>query len=414
VTDGRFVATVSRFDPNLISAGSETVSLGVLTTSYPTQVGCGAGTFVRGFCGACGAVGLSVEVLCPEPALPGPLPVDPGVGVYPLAYFRPRRFQFLSAPPGAPEALAGNPALWVPAAAYAARLTAAVLGRRRRFRALVSHWLVPCAASGALGWSGSHLAIVHGSDLHLLERLGWGRALARWLVREGLRFAFVSTDLQRRFMALLSPELIERLDGRTVVQPMGVNVATLGGGDRQAGRVRLGLRGPVALWLGRFNPLKRPALALALAEVMPELTVVLAGAGPLEQALRRRARPLGRRVRFCGWVNAAERRELLAAADVLLITSTTLADGRSEGAPVVAMEGLVAGLGVVATRVGGLVELGARGELDLVSDGDVAGLAAACRARLAVGRLPENQRLELAREMDWQTVLPRLLKPIGL
>ncbi len=397
-----------------MSTGAEDLPLGVLTTSYPTHAGSGAGTFVRDFCAACGAAGLPVEVLCPEPSLTATLPTDPGVRVQPLAYFRPRGAQFLSASPGAPEALARTPALWAPATAYAARLTAAVMDRQRGYRALVSHWLVPCAVSGTLASNRPHLAIVHGSDVHLLERLPLGRALARWLVREGLHFAFVSRDLQRRFGALLTPDLAERLHRGSVVQGMGVHAATLAGGDRQGCRARLGLRGPVALWLGRFTPLKRPSLALELAEAMPSLTVVLAGAGPAEPVLRQKAQSLGKRVRFCGWVDAQERRDLLAAADVLVITSTVLADGRSEGAPVVAREGLVAGLPVVATRVGGLVDLADSGSVDLVPDRDVAGLVAACDGRLSEGRLDEKIRADLVRELDWRTVLPRLLAPLGL
>lgn len=398
-----------------MSFPAEDFPLGVLTTSYPTYPGSGAGTFVRGFCAACGAAGLPVEVLCPEPAKAVALPVDPGVGVRPLAYFRPRGAQFLSASPGAPEALARTPALWAPAAAYAARLTAEALGRRKRYRALVSHWLVPSALCGSLATQVPHLAIAHGSDVHLLERLPLGRVLARWLVRQGLCFAFVSSALQRRFAALLPPDLQDALSRRAVVQPMGVQTALLAGGDREGARARLGLRGRVALWLGRFTALKRPALALALAEAVPDLTLLMAGAGPAEPALRNRARPLGRRVRFCGWADGALRQDLLAAADVLVITSTVLPDGRSEGLPVVAIEALAAGLPVAATRVGGLAELSAMEvPLRLVDDGDRVGLARACRALLEAGRPDEPRRARLARRLDWQTVLPRLLAPLGL
>jgi glycosyltransferase involved in cell wall biosynthesis len=394
---------------------SEDRPLGVLTTSYPTRSDSAAGTFVRGFCAACGAAGLGVEVLCPEPAGAVELPADPGVEVRPLAYFRPRRAQFLSALPGAPEGLAQWPALWAPAAAYTARLTAAALGRRRRYRALVSHWLVPSALCGALATDLPHLAIAHGSDVHLLERRPLGPGLARWLVRQGLAFAFVSGSLQQRFAALLPPDLQEALHRRAVVQPMGVEAVSVAGGDREATRSRLGLRGPVALWLGRFTALKRPAMALALAEAMPELTLLMAGAGPEEPALRRRARGLGRRVRLCGWADGAARRDLLAAADVLAITSTVLPDGRSEGLPVAALEALAAGLPVAATRVGGLGDLAAmEAPLRLADDGDVAGLAQACRSLWTAGRPDEATRAGLARRLDWQTVLPRLLAPLGL
>ena len=76
---------------------------------------------------------------------------------------------------------------------------------------------------------------------------------------------------------------------------------------------------------------------MALAEAMPELTVVLAGAGPQELALRHQAQPLGRRVRFYGWADAEGRRELLAAADAGAIAVYDIiairkrADGTVEG-----------------------------------------------------------------------------------
>lgn len=389
--------------------------LGVLTTSYPTSAHSSAGTFVRGFCVACARAGHLVEVLCPESAVTPEPPDDAGVRVRPLAYARPRHLQFLSAAPGAPEELTDRPVLWAPAAAYAARLTAEVMGRQRRYGAVVSHWLLPCAVSGALATRRPHLAIAHGSDVHLLERLPVGRAVARWLVKQGVRLAFVSTDLRRRFAAMLTSPLADQMHAGAVVQPMGVHAAELTGGDRRGARARLALTGPVALWLGRLTPLKRPALALALAEAMPELTVVLAGAGPAESALRQRAQGLGARVRLCGWANSAQRRDLLAAADLLVITSTVLPGGRSEGAPVVAREGLAAGLPVVATRVGGLEDLTAlNAPLRLVDDGDVAALAAASRGLLAAGKPDVVRSAHLARELDWQTVLPRLLAPLGL
>jgi glycosyltransferase involved in cell wall biosynthesis len=384
--------------------------LGVLTTSYPTHPGSGAGTFVRGFCVACARAGWPVEVLCPEPAADLALPADPGVRVRPLAYFRPRRAQFLSASPGAPEALAAHPALWLPGLAYSARLTAAALSGRRRYGALVSHWLVPGALCGALGTDLPHLAIAHGSDVHLLSRLPAGRAVARWLVRQGVAFAFVSEALRERFAALLTPVLREALHGQSLVQPMGVDVADVASGDRATGRARHALEGPVVLWMGRLTALKRPSLALALAEALPEVTLVMAGTGPDEAALRRQAAPLGRRVRLVGWVDASARRDLFAAADVALITSTAAADGRSEGLPVAALEALAAGLPLAATRVGGLGELAAlEAPVRLVADGDLAGLVRACRDLLAAGRPDAAQRARLARALDWQTVLPRLL-----
>ncbi len=412
--------------------GSSDLAIGVLTTSYPsgllTQDGSGrtpgrlsegagltsAGGFVRGFCLACARAGHRVEVLCPEPADPA-LPLrDPGVRVAPLAYFRPRGLQFLSSAPGAPEALTSRPWLWAPALAFSARLTAACLSRRGGYGVVVSHWLLPCGLAAALASNAPHLAIAHGSDVHLLERMAGGARIARWLVRQRVSLAFVSGSLRRRFAALLTRDLQRRLLDISVVQPMGVCAGELVGGDRVGTRARMGLQGPVALWMGRMTPLKRAALAVDLARVMPELTLVLAGGGPEEERLRRSSRPLGTRVRFVGWVGSAERADLLAAADLLVITSTVLPDGRGDGAPVVAREALAAGLPVVSTTPGGLAEARRLGApVELVEDGDLGALVTGARWALHRGRLGGGSRERLARELDWQVVLPRLLAQVS-
>ncbi|MFH2009523.1 MAG: glycosyltransferase [bacterium] len=387
--------------------------LGVLTTSYPHRDGDGAGSFVREFCVACVAVGLPVEVLCPQAESEQQL-TDPGVRVTRLAYWRPRRAQFLSQAPGAPDALADRPWRWAPAAAFSARLLGAVAARRHAYRALVSHWLVPCGVAGAAAGA-PHLAIAHGSDVRQLRRLPGGGRLARWLVSRGTLFAFVSEALRDQFGELLAPPERELLLRRALVQPMGVDVASLGGCDRTAVRRRLGLRGPVALWLGRMVPVKRPERMLALARALPELTLLLAGAGPLEGALRRDAAPLGDRVRFFGWVDSRLRAELLAAADVFVIPSTVLDDGRSEGQPVAAREALAAGLPVVATPVGGLAELPALGPaVHLAADERLSSLERALRAALTHGRLPAADCSRLAASLDWSAVLPRLLSSLAL
>ena len=368
---------------------------------------------MRGFCLACVTAGFDVEVLCPEPAVGSGVISDPGIQVRRLGYCRPRRAQFLSALPGAPETLAASPFSWVPAGAYGARLTAEVLRRQGRYRALVSHWLLPCTVAGALGTAVPHLGVVHGSDMHLLARLSGGRAVARWLVRGGVRLAFVSRDLYARFAQLLPSSLWDRFESLASVQPMGVDWASISGVDRRGARQRLEVSGPVALWMGRMVPVKRPDLALAVAERWPELTLLIAGSGPLESRLRRRAEGLGRRVRFLGWADEQTRAMLLGAADALLITSTELPDGRSEGLPVAALEALAVGLPVVASRVGGLGELEAYGSGAHLVGGDSAD--AICAAlRKVVDKGAAGARSGGVMGLDWQVVLPRLLAPLGL
>ncbi|PWU18672.1 MAG: hypothetical protein C5B48_14510 [Candidatus Rokuibacteriota bacterium] len=109
----------------------------------------------------------------------------------------------------------------------------------------------------------------------------------------------------------------------------------------------------------------------ALAE-LPDVSGVLIGDGELRPELERLAEALelGRRVTFTGWREDA--RGLIAAFDVLAVPS------RYEGFPLVALEGMSAGVPVIASAVGGLVEAIEDGETGiLVPPDDVEALRAA-------------------------------------
>jgi glycosyltransferase involved in cell wall biosynthesis len=100
--------------------------------------------------------------------------------------------------------------------------------------------------------------------------------------------------------------------------------------------------------------------------------LVVAGDGPLRDALERRAR--GSDVRFVGRVTPAELDGLRARASVALVPSRS-----AETFGLAAAEALAAGLPVVASRVGALPEL-LEGVAPLVAPGDVDALAAAMQA----------------------------------
>ena len=93
-----------------------------------------------------------------------------------------------------------------------------------------------------------------------------------------------------------------------------------------------------------------------LQGVAAQLTI--AGAGPDETALRQTVRELNleREVRFVGPVFAAAKLRLLAQADVLILPSY------AEGLPYALLEGMAAGLPVVATPVGAIPDVVSEGE----------------------------------------------------
>ncbi len=126
--------------------------------------------------------------------------------------------------------------------------------------------------------------------------------------------------------------------------------------------------------VGRMVPIKNHALLLdAFARLvgrMPRLHLVIVGDGQLrDRAEARAARPdLAGRVHFLGWRRDLER--IYAGLDLFVLSS------KNEGTPVAVIEALAAGLPVVATAVGGVVDLLDQGRLGhLVPPGDPEALA---------------------------------------
>ena len=125
--------------------------------------------------------------------------------------------------------------------------------------------------------------------------------------------------------------------------------------DRVTARRRLGLpeEGKVIGWVGRLSREKGPDVAIrALAGVRDRNWVaVFLGDGPERPALERLAAEQGvaSRIRWMGtWSGAGA---VMAAFDVLLLSS------RTEGTPVVLLEAAAAGVPIVATAVGGVPDL---------------------------------------------------------
>ncbi|MBI4661682.1 MAG: glycosyltransferase family 4 protein [Verrucomicrobia bacterium] len=136
--------------------------------------------------------------------------------------------------------------------------------------------------------------------------------------------------------------------------------------DRRTVRKNLGAAETdfVILMVGILRSVKGHDTALkafqkACAKI-PHARLILAGDGPLLQAMEELARDLGvsERVGFLGFREDVA--DLMGAADVLLLTS------RSEGVPQCVTQAMSVELPVVATRVGGVVELIAHEETGLL------------------------------------------------
>jgi glycosyltransferase involved in cell wall biosynthesis len=202
------------------------------------------------------------------------------------------------------------------------------------------------------------------------DRRRWRAWLERWAGREAVRIVCVSQSVADHCRRLGYPA--ERLE----VIPNGIDVAAFAGAEpldlRDLG-LPPGRRGIVCI--GRLDPQKGLRSLLAAAphflRPLPNHDLILVGEGPERRSLERLALAsgFGERIHLVGW--RANIPALLAAADLLVLSS------RWEGMPNVVLEAMAAGKAVVATRAEGVVELlGEQAEPQTVAVDDEAGLAA--------------------------------------
>jgi len=356
--------------------------VGVLTTSYPRFAGDGAGSFVADDVARLVRGGASVEVIAAGdgPAgvtctRDGPVTVTrigtTGVGAGATSIFY---------GDGAPEALERRGArAWIAGAHFTAALRRQVAAARARWQAVVSHWLVPCAWT-ALSAAPHlpHRGYAHSGDVALLERLPFGRTIARQLAGGAADLVFVSRDLQRRFAALVGSSVgrVERL------LPDGELFRPASPAARAAARQRLGLSRPTVVAVGRLIPIKGFDVLIDAVGDLAQVAII--GAGSEHERLRARARQRRVALRLPGFVPRAELAGWLAAGDVYVQPSRRLESGRTEGVPMAALEALAIGVPVIAARSGGLAELD--GSVSWFEPGDVASLRAALLVALQPAR----------------------------
>ncbi|TMQ28002.1 MAG: glycosyltransferase family 4 protein [Deltaproteobacteria bacterium] len=350
--------------------------LGVVTTSYPRFPGDPAGNFVAAHVAAIRALGHRVEVIAAGDADAAALRVASGL------FYR----------GGAPDALERSPLrAGIAAAAFAARLTAAVTRRARGWDAVVAHWLAPSALA-ALPSRRPLLAIAHGGDVFTLRRLHLLGPALHALARADARLVFVSEQL--RAVARAAAPSLAWLD-RAIVQPMGVDVA------RFAALPRAPADPPIVLVAARLVPIKGVDVAIAAMCHVRGARLVVAGDGPERPRLAARGAAT-----FLGEVTTDRRDDLLRTASVVVVPSRIAPSGRTEGTPAIALEALAAGVPVIASAVGGLCELpGVR----LVPPDDPRALGRAIDQVIAEPPAPAALRAGVE-NLDWREIAHRLLR----
>ena len=256
------------------------------------------------------------------------------------------------------------------------------------------HFAVP---SGPVAWGVSHLThIPYILTAHLGDvPKGVPEKTDRWfrwiypftppIWRDAAQVVAVSEHTRR----LAAPHYPVNMQ----IIPNGVDLSHLDPGNIQAGNP------PRIAFAGRFMSQKNPLELVRILSGLQDLdwNCVMIGDGPLRPAVEQEIRQHGLQERFTlpGWIMPEEVITWLRQSDILLMPSL------SEGLPVVGVQSLAMGLAIVASRIGGFMDLvdpGVNGKL--VEIGDQDGFRNALRelicdpARLQAARLASRRKAQ--------------------
>ncbi|HIE14694.1 TPA: glycosyltransferase family 1 protein [Candidatus Bathyarchaeota archaeon] len=190
---------------------------------------------------------------------------------------------------------------------------------------------------------------LHSPDSYLIDGVEW------WLTYESKRIIVAShamkNEIQNHFH--LPPEKIDVIPNAVEIERYSKNV------DRNKVRLKCGVKPyeKLVLFVGRLVPQKGVEhLIRAIPEVTkehPNVKFVIAGEGWSKGYLESSVKSLKcqDRVRFLGFIPDDELVELTISADLLVVPSSYEPFG------IVALEGMAAGIPVVASNTGGLSEV---------------------------------------------------------
>lgn len=356
--------------------------------------------------------GIEVEILAPSYRGLKDQVVH-GIPVHRFRY-APRRWESLTHDQTAPDRIRERPgfAALLPGYLAAGALAAARLARSGRFDVIHAFWPLPHGALALVAKAASRVPVVStffGVELSWLDsQLRFLKPLVRAIVRGSDAVTAISSHtagLLRR----LAPEVLP------AIIPFGAAVVPPPEERRDEQHLHAGLR---LLFVGRLVQRKGVHVlldALARLPEEPPTRLDVLGDGPERVELEQRARALGvsARVAFHGFVPQQELQARLGGCDALVLPAVMDSKGDVEGLGVVLLEAMSFGKPVIASAVGGIVDIVQPGENGLlVPPNDPQALAGAveelARDPALVRRLGARAREDVAERFSWDSILDRL------
>ena len=362
-----------------------------------------------------GEVGVDVEVLAPAYRGLGDGVIH-GVPVHRFRY-APRLWEDLTHDETAPDRVRHRPGYLalVPGYVLSGMRAARRLVRRSHFDVVHVHWPLPHALLGLAAQRAAAVPLV--CSFYGVE-LTWARQF--WPFRLFLRRMIRNADAVTAISTYTAGLIRQIHDRRVELIPFG---ATVDPGINPLESSHEEGRPFELLFEGRLVERKGVRYLLdAIAQLQDRYDVVLrvVGDGPWRPRLEARAETLSLqdRVSFEGFVSKDELARRFAACDAFVLPAIVDAKGDTEGLGVVLIEALSYGKPVVATSVGGIVDIVRDGDTGLVvppEDAEALARAiATCiqqpdRARA----LAERGRAHVEAEFSWDTIITRLASLYG-
>lgn len=336
------------------------------------------------------------------------------ITVFRFPYFLPRKQEILANGKGMlaniRQSLLGK--IQVPFLIVAEIFAFAKCVRNNKIDVVNSHWLVPQGLIAALfkrRYKFVHLTTIHAADLFLLRRIPFGKKIAQFIVDR--------TDVNIP-VSQYNCDLLKQLTGRdfkSMVLPMGVDVDFFSGpppaGLKEKLHIDPGKK--TVLFIGKLSEKKGTVyLIRAMKELLQkhkDIQLIIVGNGYLMSQCEEETRKLGLDsiVKFMGFKPKTEIKNFLKAADVLVVPSIVDRHGETEGVPLVVLEGMAAGLPIIASDVGGISQVVHHEQNGyIVREKDVSGIASALISLFSDHRdvsMGEHS-LQVIRSLDWKII----------
>lgn len=221
-----------------------------------------------------------------------------------------------------------------------------LLRRLKDYDLVHAHWLIPQGIVQSF-FRKPYIVTGHGGDVTSLNK-GIFRQLKVRCLKKAKYVTVVSEHLKKKVQEL-TPDL------QPHVLSMGVDAS--GFGRQYFVDNYFGQNGKkTVLFVGRLAE-KKGVTYLISAMSKIDALLVIAGDGPLRQALEKQAREMRVNAVFLGAKTHEELRTIYASADLFAAPSVTAADGDQEGLGLVMLEAMASGLPVVANDSGGISQV---------------------------------------------------------